>query len=427
MAALCSSSDALDLYGILSSEYSISPLPPQHIIALWKGAGDAFRLPSSNPDTQPQLVAKCVRAHAALSDTQVNSYRVELSFYDSGFAAEAASNGALVPRKYVGEEVVTSTSSKGNKNKKNKNKNKKGGASAEVGCPVLGSNPRFFLALTDLSVSHPIEALDLALPQATAALDWMASFHACFTGRPGAADPTDSPHRSVSDLRGLWSNGCFWSLRRQSPATIAAMTKTYEKELRARVAKENPTMVLAKDSGVGALARRLQAASEPLHKRLQASHPLNNSSWYTLCHGDLKGANIALKEGTESDAETWSAAAFDFQWTGGGLAVRDLAYFFISAVDPSALAEESELLGAYYTSYKARLKGPSKNGFMSFEVFTKLYNVAFLDMMRWLVAYGLWGGPAERWTLEKADELLSAMDEGRVVAPAVYEDKLSRL
>lgn len=198
---------------------------------------------------------------------------------------------------------------------------------------------------------------------------------------------------------------------------LGAMERTYEKEYRARVAKEHAGL----PPGVAALGKRLHAAAEALHARLQPQHPKNQMHWYTLLHGDLKGANIALgceSEAGEGEGAAWRAAAFDFQWTGGGLGAQDVVYFFISAGDPMSLAREEELLRQYYHERKIKTRGSPRN--MTWKEFVEVYEIAFLDMMRWLCAYGLWGGPAERWALEKADTLLARVDGGKRVDPSVY-------
>ena len=422
MAAL-SSAAMPDLYAELAS---LNPAinvtcPPAHIASLWKGAGDAFRLErATTPHTTPPttLIAKCVRAHAPLTSIQVDSYRVELAFYTSGFAADVA-DSAAIPSLLLGAEIAQPDEGPKKKKAANNKKTKKG-APTRTGCPVLGANPRFYLVLSDLSTTHPLEALDFTFPQATATLSWMARFHAHFTGARFTADSTDAPGRS-SNLRGLWSNGTFWTLRRQPPASTSNMARTYEKEWHKRVVKEIPDI----DPKTLALARRLCAAAEPLHLRLQAGHAANNPQWFTLVHGDLKGANIALKAPADGADSSWNAAVYDFQWCGGGLAVRDLAYFFISAIDPSCFTREKELLRAYYGGVKSRLKHAAKVAFMTFDTFLTLYNVAFLDMMRWLCAYGLWGGPAEKWALEKAHTLLAILDEEKTITADVYADRLA--
>ena len=142
-----------------------------------------------------------------------------------------------------------------------------------------------------------------------------------------------------------------------------------------------------------------------IHQRLQPYHLKNNGSWYTIVHGDLKGANIAFsgsEEGKEGERErergreggdkVVEAAAYDFQWSGGGLGCQDVAYFMISAVDPSALLHEEMLLREYYDQRVAAVASSaasaagsgsgsgsrSKSKRMSYLIFRKMYNLLLL-------------------------------------------------
>ena len=48
--------------------------------------------------------------------------------------------------------------------------------------PVIGSKTRLYSVLTDLTRTHPCQAVDCTLQQARAVLTWMAHFHATFAG-----------------------------------------------------------------------------------------------------------------------------------------------------------------------------------------------------------------------------------------------------
>ena len=99
----------------------------------------------------------------------------------------------------------------------------------------------------------------------------------------------------------------------------------------------------------------------------------------------------------------------------------DLAYFFASALDPSALERESELLDWYYQNLK---RGAGKKKLFTRAEFQELFEVAFLDFMRWLCSYGLWGGPAEAWTLRRADGILKRWDGGNVIEEEMYREAI---
>ena len=80
------------------------------------------------------------------------------------------------------------------------------------------------------------------------------------------------------------------------------------------------------------------------------------------------------------------------------------------------------LLTNYYQKFKMR---SGKKSLPSLQEFLLLFDVAFLDCMRWLCGYGLWGGPAEEWSLLKADEILNKLECGKgILSEAGYRDAL---
>ncbi|GMH69363.1 hypothetical protein TrST_g11075, partial [Triparma strigata] len=171
----------------------------------------------------------------------LDSYKVEQAFYTGGFAVQAVAAKATVPKclmsldwNAAAKEVKGTLKKAKGKKRKNNNNNS--------ACPYLGSAPRFFSVLEDLSVSLPVTAEDLTFQQATAALDWCASFHATFVGLNGAAcSSSNCPNRNHDQLRGLWQVGGFWSLDRKE-GMLRTMEKTYSDELRSRVYKELPSL-----------------------------------------------------------------------------------------------------------------------------------------------------------------------------------------
>jgi hypothetical protein len=85
---------------------------------------------------------------------------------------------------------------------------------------------------------------------------------------------------------------------------LPSMERTYELEVRKRLRKEHDETTMS--SGVLLLGKRLRNAAEAIHQRLQPINLKNNGSWYTIVHGDLKGANIVFsgsEEGKEGERE----------------------------------------------------------------------------------------------------------------------------
>ena len=290
-------------------------------------------------------------------------------------------------------------------------------AGSQGQCPFLGASPMFCTVLSDLATTHPVSQVDLEFAGALSVARWRGRCHGAFAGQQGAGAQTFAGNtrvagRDVEGLRGLWSRGCYWSLERKRDM-LGGMVQTYEKEFQSRVSKELPEVVAVR--GVQVLARRLRSAAEALHARLEPGHPRNKAAFFTILHGDMKGANIALRPPDSQCGESDSGpgvAVMDFQWAGGGLGCRDLAYFMISAVAPAALERHDELLRAYYQTRKMHTRKGAP--FMKYAAFVECYEAAFCDFMRWLAGYGLWGGPAEEWCLQKAHSLLARIDGGAV-------------
>lgn len=108
--------------------------------------------------------------------------------------------------------------------------------------PVIGSKTRLYSVLTDLTRTHPCQAVDCTLQQARAVLTWMAHFHATFAGTStstsGRAGRDGRDHGR--ELRGLWSCGTYWTLERKRDM-LPSMERMYELEVhvRKRLRKEH--------------------------------------------------------------------------------------------------------------------------------------------------------------------------------------------
>ena len=221
---------------------------PELVATLWKGAGEAVRLHS-----RPKTILKIIRWKARLSRSQEESYRVEHSFFTSGFAARARAGGAVVPLAFLCGEVIQN-GKHGRKKKKTKRKRARGSSTDENNrLKLLGCGVRFFALMTDMSVDFPESVIDFSISQARAALKWIARFHATFMGTVAASNRSDSFERDHGcELRGLWSRGCFWTLSRCRPQ-FEEMERTFSKELNGRLSKEYPEL-LRKRPGVALLA-----------------------------------------------------------------------------------------------------------------------------------------------------------------------------
>lgn len=129
-----------------------------------------------------------------------------------------------------------------------------------------------------------------------ATLRWLARFHARFLG----AAP-----------EGLWKVGTYWQLGTR-PDELLAM----------------------KHDALRQAAPRLDNA-------------LNAARWKTLVHGDAKLENVCF---ARADAEV---ALVDFQYAGGGVGVKDVAYFLSSCLAPRECAAR---VPAYLDDYFRELR-----------------------------------------------------------------------
>jgi hypothetical protein len=213
---------------------------------------------------------------------------------------------------------------------------------------VGGGGDRTLLVLEDLDASgfglrrHRVSAGELA-----GCLRWLAHFHARFLGvRPDS----------------LWKVGTYWHLATR-PDELHALRD-------------------------GAMRR----AAPVLDERL------NGARFRTLVHGDAKVQNFCFAE--QGDA----VAAVDFQYVGGGVGVKDVAYCLTSCLTPRELERDTPgHLSAYFRELRAAIaahrndEGPKAPrdaldvGAVEAE-WRELYPLACADFYRFLLG---WAGDAE--------------------------------
>jgi hypothetical protein len=157
---------------------------------------------------------------------------------------------------------------------------------------------RFLFVLEDLDqAGFPTRRVQCTPQEIAACLEWLAAFHARFLGV--APD-------------GLWKVGTYWHLATR-PDELGRL-------------------------GAGDLRR----AAPHIDQRLNAAR------FRSLVHGDAKLENFCFaRSGT-------AVAAVDFQYVGGGVGVKDVAYFLSSCLSPS---ECEQLVPDYLESYFSALRG----------------------------------------------------------------------
>jgi len=187
-----------------------------------------------------------------------------------------------------------------------------------------------YFVLEDLNeAGYPLRKSPLQLEDAKHCLTWLANFHAIFLG--------EKPH-------GLWETGTYWHLA----------TRPFElKNL-----KEKDWVLAA-----------------PLIDKV-----LSEAKFLTFVHGDAKLSNFCF-------AKDGKVAAVDFQYVGGGVGVKDVAYFLDSCFTESFIEQnEIALLDFYFDTLKnvVRKLHPQIDPEALESEWRWLYNFAWVDFYRFL-------------------------------------------
>ncbi len=187
------------------------------------------------------------------------------------------------------------------------------------------------MVLEDLhAAGYCHEQLSATVAQCYAPLKWLARFHAHFLGAPASK---------------LWPQGSYWHLA------------TRQEEWRAM--PDGP----------------LKTAAGALDKALA------DAKFQTLVHGDAKIANFCF---TENMAQ---CAAIDFQYTGKGSGIIDVAYFLGSALsDDDLQSATQDCLDYYFRELRQALGGNLDKDRIEAE-WRALYPVACADFHRFLAGW----------------------------------------
>ncbi len=207
------------------------------------------------------------------------------------------------------------------------------------------------IVLEDLDeAGYPARKTSINLDEIKLCITWLANFHGTFLNQ--------TPNE-------LWSKGTYWHL------------ETRPDELKALHDKH------------------LKKAAKLIDKKL------DDSPYQTIVHGDAKLANFCFSEDGKA------VAAVDFQYVGGGVGIKDLAYFIGSCLyEEECESLESELLEHYFSVLKNRLKDVRSTVDVDKleENWRELYPVAWTDFHRFLKGWspGHWkiNSYSERLTRE---------------------------
>lgn len=195
---------------------------------------------------------------------------------------------------------------------------------------LIKNEEELCILLEDLdALGYPIRLTQVSEIELLNCIKWLANFHATYLHQI----PT-----------GLWGIGTYWHLE----------TRPDELEV-------------LEDVDLKTNAKAIDAL-------------LKNSKYQTLVHGDAKLANFCFSEKGE-------VAAVDFQYAGGGVGMKDLAYFVGSCFyEEECESKEEEILNIYFKELEKALK--RNNSQVEFKDLEKdwraLYPVAWADFHRFL-------------------------------------------
>jgi hypothetical protein len=191
------------------------------------------------------------------------------------------------------------------------------------------------LVLEDLDAAgFPLRRSHAGAPHIAGGLRWLATFHARFLG--AAPD-------------GLWKVGTYWHLATR-PEELTAM----------------------KHAPLHAAAPRIDAA-------------LNAARFKTFVHGDAKLENVCFaRDGHE-------VALVDFQYVGGGVGVKDVAYFLSSCLAPrECAATVPGYLDDYFAELASAVRASTSGGVDLAELereWRALFPLAWVDFYRFLLGW----------------------------------------
>jgi thiamine kinase-like enzyme len=212
-----------------------------------------------------------------------------------------------------------------------------------------------WIVLEDLDLHYPERKADVTLQEMQACLRWLAHFHAAFL----QAEP-----------KGLWPIGSYWHLATR-PDELERM--------------QHPTLKA---------------------KAAEIDHKLNKARFQTIIHGDAKLANFCFSEdGTQ-------VAAVDFQYVGGGVGIKDVAYFLGSCFACDELFSiEEEALNLYFKALRLALEQSEKPIDLTVleQEWRSLYSYAIADFTRFLLGWMPEHQKVNAYHLQHTEEVLTQL------------------
>jgi hypothetical protein len=225
----------------------------------------------------------------------------------------------------------------------------------------------WLFVLEDLDVAgFDLRRTRISEAETTSCLAWLADFHATFLG--------ESPES-------LWKVGTYWHLATR-PDELTTLTVEKLKQH----------------------ARRFDAA-------------LSGATFRTIVHGDAKLENFCFTRGSaRSSKQGGGVAVVDFQYAGGGVGVKDLAYFLGSCL---ATSEYEANVGRHLNTYfelleRALAARGSGVHFAALErEWRELFPVAWADFYRFLLGWAKDAYPFDAYSRKLTDQAVAFVSQPR--------------
>jgi hypothetical protein len=276
------------------------------------------------------------------------------------------------------------------------------------------------MMLSDLKQQFPVAGEKrnvLTSTQVYAALDWLSGFHGFWWSRVEDLDrlslilpPLEEVRHDGQDIhrRTVWLNGgyTYLSTRRKEFADLAADD---DSEWSTILTQQMKITNMSISEMVANLLAPVISGSSPANR------------YQTLIHGDVKSENLFTSESGEE------VAFYDFQYTGLGLGVCDLAKLFTCSVPLSMLVEEKDISHelsmqngerVLLERYRRRLKDVGQREY-EWNTFVLHWEIALIDWLRFQASWGFWGNT--EWLEARARSILKDPHWKKTVVSSVLD------
>jgi len=224
------------------------------------------------------------------------------------------------------------------------------------------------LVLLMESAEGYVQPSPLSFDRAAQALKLLAQFHAAAWG--------DAEALKLIATR-LHPQACYWTLERRGEEEMRQMRGNWDLYLQ-RFSGFAPELLSRPD--IVALAARVERLAHAVAREMA---PEPDDPFATLVHGDYKAMNIFFRQDEAANFSGAPALPIDFQWTGVGLGMADVAMHLAHSVAPEALAGNGEtaLLEVYRSSLHDALDGTSATAYTA-EIANRHYCLGVVDYAR---------------------------------------------